>query len=670
MQARSFTLFSVFAIAASGLLASQQSAAQTLRYAILTAGHKAGSEADTFSTGGKLDSTMEFNDRGRGPKIEAHYLLGADLLPIQTDITGVDYLKSPVDEHFASEQGKSHWKSTSEDGASEGHAFYISNNGPSVELAILIQALKKAGATGVKLLPAGEAHLETLAETTVHDHGESLHVTEYAVTGLGFTPSTIWLDDQLHFFASPGTWFAALREGWESTNDALYKLQTQAETDRYQRLARELTRHPDHSVAIEHVRLFDSVHATMVEDQSVVVSGDRIASVGPAASAQIPADAERIDGRGKTLLPGLFDMHSHAQPLDGLLNIASGVTTIRDMGNSIEDLAKLQEQWQSGAAIGPRAWKAGLIDGRDPMQAPIGIFVSTQQEADAAVNHYADLGYIQTKLYSSLNPAFVPEIIEVSHKRGLRVSGHIPNGMTAAQFIAEGADEIQHINFIFLNFFADKVKDTRTPARFTSVGEYAAGLDLQSKPVNDFIALLLAHHTTVDVTLATFEGMFTGRPKQVSPDFAPIIDRLPAQIQRSAYTGGLPVTQANDQTYKDSYSAMLKMTKRLFDAGVPVLAGTDATAGLMLHRELELEVKAGIPPLKALQNATWLAATVLKQQGELGSIEPGKRADLLLVEGNPGAEIRDIRRGRTVIKNGAIFDSAKLYQSVGIAPSH
>jgi hypothetical protein len=101
------------------------------------------------------------------------------------------------------------------------------------------------------------------------------------------------------------------------------------------------------------------------------------------------------------------------------------------------------------------------------MQAPTGIFVSTQEEANAAVNHYADLGYIQTKLYSSLNPAFVPGIIQVSHQRGLRVSGHIPNGMTAAQFVQEGADEIQHINFIFLNFFADKVKDTRTPERFT-----------------------------------------------------------------------------------------------------------------------------------------------------------------------------------------------------------
>jgi hypothetical protein len=246
------------------------------------------------------------------------------------------------------------------------------------------------------------------------------------------------------------------------------------------------------------------------------------------------------------------------------------------------------------------------------------------------------------------------------------VSGHVPNGITATQFVTEGADEIQHINFIFLNFFADKVRDTRTPERFTYVGQYAAGLDLQSKPVNDFIALLLQHHTTVDVTLGAFEGMFLGRPKQVSPDYAKILDRLPAQIQRGAFTGGLAVTSANDQTYRDSYAAMLKMTKRLYDAGVPILAGT---AGIMLHRELELEVQAGIPRLKALQIATLAAATVLKQQDQLGSIEAGKLADLVLVEGDPGTNISDIRRCRMVFKNGAVFDSARLYGAAGILPA-
>jgi imidazolonepropionase-like amidohydrolase len=187
--------------------------------------------------------------------------------------------------------------------------------------------------------------------------------------------------------------------------------------------------------------------------------------------------------------------------------------------------------------------------------------------------------------------------------------------------------------------------------------------------VNDFVGLLQKHHSTVDVTLGAFEGMFTARPGKVSPDVAPVLNRLPAQTQRGAYTGGLPVTKETDQLYKDLYEAMLRMTKRMYDAGIPILAGTDGTAGIMLPRELELEVKAGIPPAKALQIATFNAALLLRQDRELGSIAPGKRADFFLVEGNPAEHIGDIRRCRVVMKNGVLYDSAAVYNAVGIKPA-
>jgi hypothetical protein len=660
----------LFSICAASLPWARSAAAQeTLRYTISSNGKTAGSEVDTYGPGGRLESTFEFNDRGRGPKILAHYMISANGLPLRTDITGNDYLKATVDEHFAVENGRAHWKSTSEDASAPEGGFYISNNGPAAEIALLVTALLRAKDAPVRLLPAGESRLERLADATIQDHEQKVHVTEYAVTGLSFEPQTIWLDDNQHFFASPGTWFAILREGWEGTNQQLYDLQVKAQDARYAKLAHELAQHPSHPVAIEHVRVFDSEQATTKEDQTVVVDGERVVQAGPSASIHPPKDAERIDGTGKTLLPGLFDMHAHAQSLDGLMNIASGVTSVRDMGNGIEDLQRLQTQWQSGAAIGPRVWKSGLIDGPGPFQAPTGIYAETEAQAQAAVNRYADLGYIQIKLYSSLKPELVPGIAKTAHERGLRVSGHVPNGMIAGQFVVAGADELQHINFIFLNFLASQVKDTRTPERFTAVGANAAKLDLDSKPVKDFIELLQKHRTTVDVTLATFEGMFTARPGSVSPDFVPVINRLPAQVQRSAYTGGLTATGANDQLYKDSYQAMLQMTKRLYDAGIPILAGTDALAGIMLHRELELEVKAGIPPAKALQIATWNATKLLKQEKELGSIAPGKLADLVLVEGNPAERISDIRRCRVVMKNGTVFKSAAVYASVGIKPA-
>ena len=161
--------------------------------------------------------------------------------------------------------------------------------------------------------------------------------------------------------------------------------------------------------------------------------------------------------------------------------------------------------------------------------------------------------------------------------------------------------------------------------------------------------------------------MFTGRPGLVSPDFAPVLKRLPAQVQRSAYSGGLPVTAESDQLYKDSYRAMLAMTKRMYDAGVPIFAGTDAIAGIMLHRELELEVLAGVPPAKSLQIATFNAARLLKQEKDIGSIaEEGKLADFVLVDGNPAEHIGDIRHCRLVMKGGTVYNSVDLYAAVGI----
>src|SRR3984957_4364695 len=663
------TSLSVFLFSAFLLSATDAVALQTLRYTIVSNSKTAGSEVDTYRADGHIDSTFEFNDRGRGPKVEAHYIVARDGSPLHTDIIGNDYLKAPVDEHFAIEAGIGKWKSTSENGQAHAPGFYVSNNGPQAESALLVDVLLEAKGAPVKLFPAGEARLERMTDVTVERHGQKMHVTEFAITGLSFEPQTLWLDDDRHLFGVPGKWFAILREGWENTNDQLYALDRKSLDERYARLGHELARHPDHPVAVEHVRLFDSEQATMREDQTVVIQSDRITAAGPSTSVSVPKDAEIGDGTGKTLLPGLFDMHVHAQAVDGILNIASGVTTVRDMGNDIDELRHLQDQWESGSAIGPRVWKSGFIDGHGPFQAPTGLYADTAEEAQAAVNRYADLVTVQIKLYSSLNPEFVPGIAKTAHARGLRVSGHIPNGMIASQFVEDGADEIQHINFIFLNFLAAKVNDTRTPERFTAVGDNAAKLDLQSKEVNDFIALLLEHHTTVDVTLATFEGMFRGRPGRVSPDYAPVLNRLPAQVQRGAYTGGLPVTAENDQLYQDSYQAMLRMTKRMYDAGIPILAGTDATAGIMLHRELELEIEAGIPPAKALQIATFNAARLLRQDKDLGSIAPGKRADLVLVEGNPAEHISDIRRCRLVMKNGVLYKSADLYSAVGIKPA-
>lgn len=311
---------------------------------------------------------------------------------------------------------------------------------------------------------------------------------------------------------------------------------------------------------------------------------------------------------------------------------------------------------------------SGFMDGRGPYAGPTKVFVDSEEEARAAIEKYSKSGYSGIKIYSSINPALVPTIIQLAHARGLHVGGHVPAFMKAEQFIAAGADEMQHINFVFLNFFFDQVQDTRTPARFTAVAERAATLDLASPPVRSFVQLLKEHRTVIDPTVGIFDDMLTTRPGAMSVGSAEIADRLPPQVKRSLLSGGLPVPEGMDTRYRESSRALLRMIKLLYDNGVTIVAGTDSPTGFALHRELELYVDAGISAPEVLQIATLGAARVAKRENELGSIAPGKLADLILIDGDPARRIGDIRRTALVVKDGQLLDPAALYRSVGVRP--
>lgn len=311
---------------------------------------------------------------------------------------------------------------------------------------------------------------------------------------------------------------------------------------------------------------------------------------------------------------------------------------------------------------------AGFIDGPGPFEGPIKVLAATPEEAKERVDRYAKLGYVQIKIYSSVNPDLVPVIAQEAHRLGLRVSGHVPSGMTAQQFVLDGADEIQHMNFIFLNFMPD-VKETRTPARFIEPGKRAAGIDLNSPQVNDFIALLKQHHTVIDPTMGVWESTYTSRPGEVPKLDAAMFGRLPAQVQRGIKAGGeaLPASDsATDKQYRDSYANMVRMVKKLYDNGIQLVAGTDAGSGYAFDRELEIYVKAGIPAPEVLRMATLEAATVMHQDKDFGAISAGKYADMILVEGDPTTNISDIRKVDTVIKGGAVYRPAEMYPAFGI----
>jgi imidazolonepropionase-like amidohydrolase len=400
----------------------------------------------------------------------------------------------------------------------------------------------------------------------------------------------------------------------------------------------------------------------------VLIEGERIAAVGPDGEVAVPEGATRIDAAGKTVLPGLWDMHTHLSEVDGALQLAAGVTSVRDLANDVEQVTGLRAAWDSGEALGPRVVLGGFLDGPGPFAGPTKALVSTEEEALSWIERYHELGYEQIKVYSSLDPALLPAIARAAHERGMRLSGHVPQGLTAAEAVELGFDELQHVNFLFLNFWGDAGIDTRTPARFTEVAARAAALDLGSPEVERFIRLLAERKIEVDPTVATFERMFLGRPGEVSPGLREVVDRFPAQIRRRYLGGGLQPPEGLDATYRESYRRMVEMVGALHRAGVPLLAGTDDLAGFTLHRELELYVEAGIPAPEVLRIATLGAAEVTGRAESLGTVEPGKLADLILVAGNPAEDISDVRKVEVTIKGGTLYRSAELYQALGIRP--
>ena len=623
---------------------------------------------------GAVHEFFQFNDRGRGPKTYTSYQFDDKGLIRSENSKGVDYMKTPVEESFSLRAGRAAWKNQAEDqkqARAEGKFFIDLDGGPEAQ-AILARALLQSGAGKLALLPGGEASIRKDQSLHVQVSGHSVTTTLYVISGLGYSPVYLWLDDNRQFFAAVngGFAFAIIREGFESAVTTLRDAQLKVENSRDTTLASTLTHKIAGDLIIRDTSVFDSQTAKLIPHQRVTVRGQRILSMVTDHGQTTPENAQVIDGSGKTLLPGLWDMHQHLYNELAFLDIATGITTARDLGNAIDNLSKLRSEINAGRQIGPRVVLAGFIDGPGPYEGPIKVLAATPEEAKLRVDRYSELGYDQIKIYSSVNPELVPVIAEEAHRRGLRVSGHVPAGMIAEQFVRAGADEIQHINFIFLNFMPD-VKETRTPARFVEPGKRGGGLDLNSPQVNEFIAFLRDRHTVVDPTLMTFENVYVDRPGQVALADKDIFDRLPVQVQRGSKSGGGALSAADpavDTQYRAAFANMVRMVKKMHDGGVQIVAGTDAGSGYALDRELELYAEAGIEAPEILRMATLEAAKVMHKDGDLGSITPGKYADLVLVNGDPTRDIRQIRKVELVVKNGDLYRPAELYQAFGIRP--
>jgi hypothetical protein len=670
---RKFAAFVIgVAVIALGLLVYQlirsaggQLSAKHRTDKILIQGNAAGTQTVDVQSDGTVRAEYSYNDRGRGDHITATWKLDGAGAPIAYDGRGNDYMKAPVDEHFEIKDGRARWKNRSEQGeqAVSGGAFYLPINPPPEITAVLARALLKAPNHKLPLLPAGEATIEKAGKVTSGNHV----FTEYRITGLGFSPQSIWLDNN-GASASVSSWFSVVPDGSDSSLARLREEQEKTDVAWSKRIAHALAHTPGGELIIRNARLFDPRDLRVTPGTSVVVNGDRIVRLGPDAEIKSSTNGEIIDAQGHFLMPGLWDNHQHFSDTDGALDLANGVTSARDMANDTDEFLERVARFDDGTELGPRVLKAGIIDGTGEFAGPTKMRVDTAEQAIEDVDWYADHGYAQIKIYSSMKPELVPIIADHAHARGLRVSGHVPAFMSAHQFVDGGADEIQHLNFIVLNFLFPEVKETRNRDRFIKVAEHASEFTPDKPEVADFINFLQQHHTVLDPTMSIFEALFCGNPSAIKPGLEEIVPRFPPQVRRAMLSGALEVPPDKQVAYHDAFPAMLRLLKAIHDAGVTIIPGTDALAGYTLHHELELYARAGIPPAEVLRMATWTPALVMGVDKDRGVIAPGKLADMILVDGDPTKNIQDINKITTVIKGGKVYDPAAIEKALGIAP--
>ena len=638
---------------------------QQAKYSIILNGNKAGFYEEEKLPDNTYKGYYWLNDRGRGDSLHVTWQENEAGFITELETTGCDYYKNPVAESFSMKDGLATWQNQSEKEtrrqAKDAYYIPLSNIGGEITRTLLMSPDKQ-----IDLLPYGSASIELLGTHSFTHFGTTVRYQLIAVKGRGFTPNYIWLDEQGKMFASVGDWASQILEGYEDLIPELLALQNAEESRIYDGIRETAVESPG-VMLIRNVRLFEARTGKIIPKSSVLVKDGRITQV-TSRKIRPPQAAKVIDGQGMTLIPGLIDMHVHFQGnFDGALHLANGVTGVRDLGNNF-GLLETRKKVEKGEILGPTIERiAGLLDGKGPFAGPTPALAATEAEALAWVDTFARKGYDQVKIYSSVKPEWVPAITRKAKSYGMRVSGHIPAYMTAEQAVNAGYDEIQHMNMIFLNFYGDTI-DTRSPNRFRIPAQKAASFDFNSPECKAFLKLLKDKGTVVDPTVSIFINMFTDRPGKIPVGYEAVVNRFPLTVQRYFRSGGggLPVPDGMDETYKQSAEAFLKMVKLLYDNGIPIVAGTDNLAGFTLHLEMENYVKAGIPPNEVLKIATLGNATVLGRQSEIGSIEPGKRANLVLIDGDPTRNISDIRRVKWVLRDGLIYDPVKILNGLSI----
>ena len=439
-------------------------------------------------------------------------------------------------------------------------------------------------------------------------------------------------------------------------------------------------------VVLTHVRIIDGTGAAPLEDRNVVIEGSRITSVSAGSDVAAAKGQTVLDLHGATVIPGLVGMHNHlfhiARPnlhADGSsespvlvpqmtftsprLYLAAGVTTIRTTGSveTYTDL-NLKHMVDEGKLVGPH------MDVTAPyLEGSSSPFIQMHQltgpdDAKRMVDYWADMGATSFKAYINITRAELAAAIEAAHKRGLKVTGHL-NSVTYDEAADLGIDDLEHGFFVNTQLDPDKKPDTYSNAPF---GTTPMAMDPEGEAAKKLIAKLVAKHVAITSTLPVFEHMVPNRP----PVRTLAMEVLTPQA-REAWLYARNLTAAKPPEKPTAlFKRDMALERAFVAAGGLLIAGPDPTGnggtipGISDWREVELLVEAGFSPVEAIRIATYNGALYLGRQERIGSIAPGKNADLVIIRGNPAEKIDDIEKVELVFKDGVGYDSAKLFESV------
>ena len=605
--------------------------------------------------------------RGWISEVDQVMALGADGTPSEMAIRGVT-MTGDAAETFAVKDGKAVWTSVSDKGSAPAGGFYIPTGGVSLANDALINRLVAAGDKGVDLLPSGKAVITLGPSQSIAGAGGPKTVQLAFVRGVLATPLPVWLDEKQRYFAEIGN-LSVIPAGYEGAIKPLRATQEAATAAQVKSIAdRFLTAEAKAPVLFDNVRLFDADKGVFVENRAVLAADGKIKAIVPAGSMTPPPDTRIIDGKGKTLVPGIWDSHMHiGDDWDVLANMANGMTSFRSPGTTFARAVDAVKRRASGELLMGEPFISVIIDKKDPLAAQGAEVVTSEAEAVASVRKIKEAGLWGVKFYTSMNPAWIKPAAAEAHKLGLHVHGHVPATMKPSEAVAAGYDELTHLNFVVMESMPKDVIDkANTRQRMEGPAKYFKDVDLDGPLMKGFIADLARRKTIVDPTIVIFESLLAQDGGTPHPAYAPYMGIISPVLERAVFTsGGYPLVEGYTRDdYRKSYANMVRLVGKLHDAGVTIVAGTDGF-GLELIRELEIYQQAGMTPAEALQSATIVPARVVGADKRTGSIAIGKEADLVLVDGDASKDLGALRRVVTVVSDGYVMDADELRKAAG-----